>query len=36
MAGFQAHVAKPVDVGELAATVASLAGRTTRAAEVPS
>jgi PAS domain S-box-containing protein len=36
MAGFQAHVAKPVDVGELAATVASLAGRTTRAAELPS
>jgi CheY-like chemotaxis protein len=28
MAGFQMHVAKPVDPGELLAVVASLAGRT--------
>ena len=28
LAGFQTHVAKPVDPGELVAVVASLAGRT--------
>jgi len=32
LAGFQTHVAKPVDVVELVAVVASLAGRTGRAA----
>jgi CheY-like chemotaxis protein len=30
LAGFQTHVAKPVDVAELVAVVASLAGRTGR------
>jgi CheY-like chemotaxis protein len=32
LAGFQTHVAKPVDVVELVAVVASLAGRTGRTA----
>ena len=30
LAGYQAHVSKPVDTGELVAVVASLAGRTGR------
>jgi len=30
LAGFQAHIAKPVEPQELAATIASVAGRTTR------
>ena len=30
LAGFQAHISKPVDVGELIAVVATLMGRTGR------
>ena len=35
MAGFQSHVAKPVDVAELVAPVASLAGRTPPTGQPP-
>lgn len=31
MAGYESHIAKPIDAGELVAVVATLAGRTGRA-----
>jgi len=36
MAGYQVHVAKPIEPGELLATIAGLAGRTARPAPVGS